>query len=251
MPDIVMHTIFGEEVLDRLQIEVDRDIYSFGLVGPDPFLFYHFYLPPFIHRVNRYSSIMHRRHTGDYLVELAYRSRQNPEAFSYLAGFLCHYALDSTVHPYVNRKSKNDIAVHIAIEHRLDKETGRKPILPPFLPDRLKEDVGGAMTKIYGWKDAWEKMKAGRRDMEPFYHMIQNEKDTVNRILYHSHTRAALLTYQTAAVDDIDLRGFWPLYRKAVEAAVRYISAADSFARGEIDEAALREVVGSHSFIDG
>ena len=251
MPDIIVHTCFGEEVRERLQIELDRDIYAFGLIGPDPYLFYHFYIMPFHHRVNRYSSIMHRQHTGDFLVELARRSRKNREVFSYLAGFLCHYALDSTVHPYVNRKAKNGFAMHIAIEHRLDRENGGKLVLPPFLPERLKPDVGGAIVKIYGWRDAWEKMKAGRRDMEPFYHMIQDDKGLLNRILYHSHTKAAWLTYQSNAADDIDLRGFYPLYRKAVEYAVTYIKAADRYARGEINEIQLREVIGNRSYIEG
>ncbi len=251
MPDIVVHAHMGAEVYEKLGLTVNSDIFAFGLLGPDPYLFYRFFIPPFIHRVNRYSSVMHREHTGDFLTELALRSRHDPEVFAYLAGFLCHYALDSSAHPYINRKAKNDIAVHIAIEHRLDRLDGGALRIPPFLPDRLKPAVGGAITKIYGWQDAWDRLKDGHRHMAPFYHMITHETDILNRILYHSHTGAALLTYQSTAVDDLDLRGFYPLYHRAVDRGVVYIKAAQDFVSGSIDEAALRRVIGSRSYIDG
>lgn len=251
MPDIVVHARMGAEVIDKLKIKIDRDAFAFGLLGPDPYLFYRFFLPPFIHRVNRYSSVMHRVHTGAYLTELALRSRGNPELFAYLSGFLCHYALDSSTHPYINRKAKNDPAVHLAIEHRLDKLDGGELKVPPFLPERMKGAVGGAITKIYGWKDAWEKLKEGHSYMEPFYHMITHEGDMLNRILYHSHTKAALLTYQSAAVDELDLRGFYPLYRRAIDRATAYIRSVSDFHNGCIDEAALRQIIGNRSYIDG
>ena len=251
MPDIIVHTHMGQEVYDRLGLTVDRDVFAFGLLGPDPFLFYRCFIPPFVHRVNRYSSVMHREHTGDFLIELAQRSRKNPELFAYLAGFLCHYALDSATHPYINRKAKNDIAMHIAIEHRLDKEDGGDLRLPLFLPERFKKDVGGAIQAIYGWDDAWEKMRTGRRYMDPFYHMINDEHGAVNNILYHTHTRAELLTCRTTRADHIDLRGFAPLYRRAVERGVTYVKAAQDYCSGVIGEDELRRIIGSRSYIDG
>ena len=251
MPDIVVHARFGAEVAEKLGLTVDSDIFAFGLLGPDPYLFYRCLIPPFVHRPNRYSSVMHRQRTGDFLTELARRSRRDPDMFAYLAGFLCHYALDSSTHPYINRKAKNDIALHIAIEHRLDQMDGGERRIPPFLPDRMKNTVGGAITKIYGWDDAWEKLREGRRWMTPFYHMITHENDVANRILYHSRTRAAMLTCQSAAADDIDLRGFYPLYRRAVDRAIAYVQAAMEFTSGDIEEKQFREIIGNHSYIDG
>ena len=251
MPDIVVHAHMGQEVYDRLALTADRDVFAFGLLGPDPFLFYRCFVPPFVHRVNRYSSVMHRERTGDFLIELARRSRRNQELFAYLAGFLCHYALDATTHPYINRKAKGDIAVHLALEHRLNKIDGGELRLPPFLPVRMKDDVGGAIAAIYGWTDAWKRMKTGYSYMDPFYHMIRDDKSLVNNILYHTHTRAELLTYRTTRADHIDLRGFWPLYRRAVEYGVTYVKAAEDYVNGDIDEDTLKSVIGSRSYIDG
>lgn len=251
MPDIIVHRSFGAEVLKRTGIDVERDIYDFGLLGPDPYLFYHFYVPPFRNLVNHYSYVMHRRHTGDFLVALAYHARESHEVYSYLAGFLCHYALDATTHPYINRMSNNRYIMHMAIEHKLDNMDGGEPHIPPFLPESLKEPVGGTITKIYGWKDAWDKFKKGHRDMTPFHKLVEDQNGTLDRFASKTHTKLNLVSYRSKALDDMDLSGFYPLYRRALNVAEKYVNAATAFVNGEIDEAALREVIGSRSYIDG
>lgn len=251
MPDIVMHTAFGAEVSELTGLTVDRDIYNFGLLGPDPYLFYRFYLPPFRNRVNRCASVMHRERTGDFLMELMRRAKENRMVFSYAAGFLCHYALDSNTHPYINRKAKNSAAMHMAIEHKLDKLNGGAIRIPPFLPESLKDDVGGAITAIYGWDDAWEKLRQGHRDMTPFYRLVEDKSGRLDRIASKTHTKLALISYRSTAIDDMDLRGFDPLYRRALDDAVRYIQAAQAFVGGGMDETELRAVIGSRSYIEG
>lgn len=251
MPDIVVHTKFGAEVWERLGLALDRAVYDFGLLGPDPYLFYRFYLPPFRNRVNRYSSAMHRTHTGDFLIRLAYRARENGEALAYLCGFLCHYALDSTAHPYINAKAENSGAMHMAIEHRLDKLSGGDVRIPPFLPESLREDVGGTITAVYGWDDAWEKLREGRRDMAPFYRLVSDRSGRLDRLFGRTGSKLRLISYQSSAVDGMDLSGFEPLYRRALDDAVRFIEAALSFAAGEIGEEVLRSVIGSRSYIEG
>lgn len=251
MPDIVVHTAFGAEVLARTGLGADRDIYDFGLLGPDPYLFYRFYVPPFRNRVNRYASVIHRERTGDFLIELARRSRGSREVFSYLAGFLCHYALDSNTHPYINRKSKGSAVMHMAIEHKLDNMNGGDVRIPPFLPESMKDAVGGAITAVYGWPDAWEKLRQGHRDMAPFYRLVTDRKGRLDRFASKTHTKLELVSYRSKALDSMDLRGFCPLYRRALDDAVRYIEAARAYADGMIDEAALRAVIGSRSYIEG
>lgn len=251
MPDIVVHSRFGWQIAQKLMLDVDRDIYNFGLLGPDPYLFYRFYLPPFKHRVNKYASVMHREHTGDFLTELALRARGNREMFSYLAGFLCHYALDSDTHPYINRKAKNSFAMHMAIEHKLDKLNGGKICIPPFLPDSMQEDVGGAITKIYGWTDAWDKLKEGHKDMTPFYNIVEDKKGRLNFFASKTHTKLALISYRSKELDSMDLRGFAPLYQRALNDAEKYVTAAQQFVNGEIEVKDLRAVIGSRSYIEG
>ena len=251
MPDIIVHTAFGAEVLERTGLEVVRDIYDFGLQGPDPYLFYRFYLPPFQHRANRYASIMHRERTGDFLLELARRSKESREMFSFFAGFLCHYALDSNTHPYINRKAKNKPIMHMAIEHKLDNMNGGEIRIPPFLPESLKEPVGGAITKIYGWDDAWEKLRQGHRDMIPFYRIVGDKSGRLDWAARKTHTKLALISYRSKSLDKMELSGFLPLYKKALDCAVRYVEAARAFVDGEIGEEELSKVIGSRSYNDG
>lgn len=251
MPDIVVHTKFGAEVFERLRPDIDRDIYNFGLLGPDPYLFYRFYLPPFRNRVNRYSAVMHRERTGDFLMELAGRAEHSREVLSYLCGFLCHYALDSVTHPYINDKADHSAAMHMAVEHRLDKMSGDNICIPPFLPQSLREDVGGAIAEIYGWPDAWEKLREGRRDMAPFYRIVSDKNGRLDTLGRLTHTGLRLVSYRSRAVDDMDLSGFWTLYRQALDDAVRFIIAVLRFTDGCIGEAQLGEIIGCRSYIDG
>lgn len=248
MPDIVVHTRFGAEVLDRLELEVDRRVYDFGLMGPDPYLFYHWYVPPFRNRVNRYSAVMHTKRTGDFLIELSRRARESLEVFSYLCGFLCHYALDSTAHPYINRLAKYRSIMHMAIEHRLDVLSGGDIRIPPFLPQSMREDIGGAIEQIYGWDDAWDKLRDGRRDMASCYRIAADESGKLDRLTGRTHTDLRLLSYRSKALDGLDLSGFDPLYRRALDDAVRFIAAAQTYVGGNLDESTLREVIGSRSY---
>ena len=251
MPDIIVHTGFGAEIFDRMQLDVNRKIFDFGLLGPDPYLFYNFFVPPFRNRVNRYSSVMHREHTGDFLFELASRAKGDLDVFSYLAGFLCHYALDSSTHPYINRKAKNSAAMHMAIEHKLDNMSGGRLCIPPFLPESMRGPVGGAITKVYGWDDAWEKLRQGHSHMTPFYRIVTDKNGRLDRIAQRTNTKLRLVSYRSKAIDGMDLRGFYPLYRRALDDAVSFIGAARDFVDGKTGEKEFREAIGSRSYIEG
>ena len=250
MPDIAVHTRFGAQVLEKARIDVDRAVYDFGLLGPDPYLFYRFYVPPFRHEVNRCSSVMHREHTGEFLLELARRAKENRGVFSYLCGFLCHYALDSTTHPYINEMADDRISMHIAIEHRLDLLSGDNVRIPPFLPELLREPVGGAIEKVYGFENAWERFKEGRRDMKPFYAVVTDKNGALDRWA-RKVPKLNRMSYKSHVTDGMDLSGFVPLYHKALCDAQRFIEAAQSFVNGECDEKAFAEVIGDRSYIDG
>ena len=251
MPDIIVHTSFGEKAAERLGLDVDCDIFHFGLLGPDPYLFYRFYVPPFRNRVNRYASVMHSVRTGDFLTELARRAKGSREMFAYLAGFLCHYALDAGTHPYIFRKAKNSGAMHMAIEHRLDNLDGGRIRIPPFLPESMQDGVGGAIRTVYGWDDAWQKLRQGYRDMIRFYRIAEDKNGRLDAFARKTHSKLALISYRSKAIEGMDLRGFEPLYRRAMDDAVRYIGAAQAFVAGETDEERLREVIGSRSYLNG
>ncbi len=82
---------------------VPRDINSFimGANGPDPLLCYQMYNPSRKYRLSDLGHKMHEEKTGLFLKNL-FRFAQTDSQKDYCLGFLCHYSLDSTLHPYIN-----------------------------------------------------------------------------------------------------------------------------------------------------
>lgn len=80
-----------------------RDMSSFilGANGPDPLFCYQMYNPFRRYNLSELGSIMHKEKTGLFLKNL-FRLAQTDAQKDYCLGFLCHYSLDSVIHPYVN-----------------------------------------------------------------------------------------------------------------------------------------------------
>ena len=248
MPDIVMHAVMGKRVRQRLGLDLNDELFRFGLLGPDPFL----YCWP---KYNHYSSIMHRQRCGDFLLELAKRTK-NKDTFSYLCGFLCHYALDSLAHPYIISLAnsmcpdkKQAVFMHIAIEHRLDRDNGGRTEIPPFPSRTIRRAFEGSIEKVYGWKDAWKKLKAGYWHIKPFYAIIRDRYGVVNGILSPFKGSPAMVSAKSRVCDGLDMSDFYPLLDASVEDAVKFIKCAGRFVNGKSGTEEFRTVIGDRSYI--
>ena len=109
MPAIITHDFFGRDVYDALFQTIggsrdEADAFLLGNQGPDP-LFYA--VADF--RATAYHKLgntMHSRKPAELLAALkdslgVLDPEEKPLGRAYALGFLCHYALDSTVHPLV------------------------------------------------------------------------------------------------------------------------------------------------------
>ncbi len=151
MPAIITHDLFGEAVYegDAYFIGIDpeqRFAFLLGNQGPDP-LFYA-RANPSISEFSALGSIMHSQDTDKILMAFhdaldTLTPDEKPVGRAYLLGFLCHYLLDSTVHPlvYANQYAlcdagvegltrKNGNEIHAVIESEFDevmlfKHTGK------------------------------------------------------------------------------------------------------------------------------
>ena len=151
MPAIITHDLFGEAVYegDAYFIGIDpeqRFAFLLGNQGPDP-LFYA-RANPSISEFSSLGSIMHSQDTDKILMAFhdaldTLTPDEKPVGRAYLLGFLCHYLLDSTVHPlvYANQYAlcdagvegltrKNGNEIHAVIESEFDevmlfKRTGK------------------------------------------------------------------------------------------------------------------------------
>ncbi|MDO4183357.1 MAG: zinc dependent phospholipase C family protein [Coriobacteriia bacterium] len=142
MPAIITHEFFGRSVYERLESTIgtsvdEKQAFLLGNQGPDP-LFYAV-AAPLIAGFSAFGSTMHHLHTNEELVAFREALDALPEeeqsvGRAYLLGFLCHYLLDSTMHPLVysqqyalcdagvdglSRKDGNE--VHAIIESELDE----------------------------------------------------------------------------------------------------------------------------------
>ena len=77
------------------------DAFILGSNGPDPLFFYQMHNPFRRYSLDKLGTYMHNHKTGAFLQNL-FRLAQTDAQKDYCLGFLCHYSLDSNLHPYVN-----------------------------------------------------------------------------------------------------------------------------------------------------
>ena len=102
MPDGYAHRYNGQCAMDIAKYK-PRNYRAFvlGCSGPDPFYFYQMYNPLRKTSMDKLALRMHTENTGLFLQNL-FRFAQTNAQKDYCLGFLCHYALDSVMHPYIN-----------------------------------------------------------------------------------------------------------------------------------------------------
>ena len=109
MPAIITHDLFGKDVYGETfdTIGGSRDAaeaFLLGNQGPDPLFFV---APdPRYRRAGKLASTLHRARPAEFLVALKSAVRELPAqersvGRAYALGYVCHYLLDSTVHPLV------------------------------------------------------------------------------------------------------------------------------------------------------
>lgn len=127
MPSLYAHYTFGQKVKkllpEEIQICIDlyKDQYDLGLQGPDVLFFYR---PLKMNPVRYLGHKLHKKPAAFYfkkmLAVVEEKGPYSPET-AYLLGVLCHFMLDSRVHPYVNRKMEETGLGHIDMEGEFEK----------------------------------------------------------------------------------------------------------------------------------
>lgn len=293
MPDFAVHYAFGQEVRGALAPETADRLreapYIFGLFGPDPWFMYHLW-----ERGRGRGRTMHTRKTGAFLTALAVQAREaegaeaREQIFSYLAGFLCHYALDAGAHPYIIYETTERCRkkrAHQAMERTMDVREmtrqgdwgGRHPLTEKYyprlrLPPEMRAAMDAAYRQVYGWEHAWRTENRCYALYRQVYRRMENPRGWVTR-LARKEGREALqaFSYAGSYLRDADVENnehrewehpyvpgrvsrasFGELREAARAEAVRMISAARRFADDpDMTEEALREAIGNRSYLSG
>ena len=287
---MVLHASFGREVLSSLPPEMREAVLpepcTFALFGPDPWFMYQ----PWIRREGR-GRRMHTTRPGAFLMALARRAAScacRKEMFSYLAGFLCHYALDSVTHPYIIyvTTAEHDFPrSHMSLEHALDIERMRRdgcwgerhPVtdhyFPPLrLPASMRPDLDAVFRQVYGWDGCWKALNRSLRRSRRVYRLLENPrglaarlarltKKTVLRSLAYSESQFLNLDPENTErrswrhSHDPSLSftdSFADLYGRARSLAVSLIEACYRFVfLGEGTEEELAAMIGNRSYLSG
>ncbi len=255
MPDIVAHVSMGNKVLAMLDTEIaaciDPSVFRFGILGPDPYIYYRFFAPFFRCGVNKRGAIMHREKTGVFLTELAKVSGENG-MFSFLAGFLCHFALDANAHPYINAKAKGNSNLHTAIEHKLDmlelqrQGTDVRAIDRLFEPYQKLPAVGQVLKHVYGWQMDYS--RSSYKHMRLFHYIVKDRWGILNGMFGHMHSRLAALSYKTKLCEGLDLKEYQEFEARAVQEACELVSEAYRIMKGEASVQRFGMLVGSRCY---
>ncbi|MDO5146075.1 MAG: zinc dependent phospholipase C family protein [Eubacteriales bacterium] len=138
MPTTYTHYAYGQEVFQRLSPELRKQIrpymgyYHIGVHGPDILFYYRSFRK---NGMNQYGVKVHQepmRCFLEYAFSVYGRQDHKEEAFAYLAGFMTHYILDSTCHPYIRKRIRETGISHAEIETDWDylmmKKYGKNPL---------------------------------------------------------------------------------------------------------------------------
>ena len=150
MPACLTHYYFAQNVRESLEEKASLNLcaYAWGAQGPD-FFFCHRFLPFWKGRsLKDYGGRLHRETPSKVLGAMRDFLKEHPDPVyrSYVWGFVCHYSLDCTAHPYVNwlavelakqRPWETPSTMHGEIESALDAiilrfETGKLPSEVPL-----------------------------------------------------------------------------------------------------------------------
>lgn len=179
MPALITHDTFGQDIYDQLSGTIgarrdETEAFLLGNQGPDP-LFYSL-LVPRLRAFNRLGSIMHNEKPNELLSALKASlaildENERRVGRAYALGFLCHYTLDSAMHPLVffneyrlcdagepGLSRENGSEVHAVIESEFDEMvlfTRRGETVATFDPSRsiLRADdfVLATVSKMYAY----------------------------------------------------------------------------------------------------
>lgn len=127
MPTTYTHYRFGKDVLDalprriRTAMETNRELFDIGLHGPDILFYYRALIP---NSVSGQGYGMHKQ-MADLFFERAKKVIDDADdktmSRAYIYGFICHFALDSECHPYVEKMIQKSGIGHSEIEMEFDR----------------------------------------------------------------------------------------------------------------------------------
>ena len=219
MPSSMTHGYFCKDIFGKVDKNIKNKIKNsinyfkvFGQ-GPDPYFFYDFHLTKRskdVHKINK--AMQHSKVNKHFLKLINYINENgyysNSEVMSYLYGQICHFVLDSTIHPYIiystgmyDEKTPSTYkynGLHEEMEYYIDCYMiwKREKILPKDykiykhlfdingFSNELKTTISDVIYAVYGFKDAGNIYYKSIMDMNKFYYVFNYDKNGIKKCIY-------------------------------------------------------------------
>lgn len=155
MPNYYAHLQFGARVRSALpdplrqRLGGEREAFDVGCYGPDPLFFYGLLRENPVRqlglRMHKVSALPAFRRLAGLIAE------GRPGGAGYAAGFLCHFALDSGCHGYIEARAAEGRVSHLQMEGEYDRVLMERSGIDPLretpmprhnLPRRVLETIG-------------------------------------------------------------------------------------------------------------
>ncbi len=189
MPELITHCLISDKVSAKIE---DKDIralisrfpkeFMLGAQGGDLFFFYHYGLLKKKESVPEFGERLHVEKVDAFFKAGAEYIKAHPSEplLSYFLGYLCHYAADRNVHPFVYKKSNNTTTEHHHIEFMLGKQfltdtTGESALdfdmSAPFdfeLSDDISDFYIDLADRLYNQTLTREQIRQTKQDFRDF-----------------------------------------------------------------------------------
>ena len=183
MPSTYAHRRFGANVLDHLpaplreKLEAHRELYDIGLHGPDLLFYYHAEKSTPVAALGNAMHDEPGRMFFDRARRVVHEEADREAALAYALGFVCHFALDSTCHPFVEQFTRESGVTHCEIETEFDNMLLRRDGYDPlkfFTASHIhpSEKNAGIIAPFYENVTADETYGA-MRGMVRVHHLLQ------------------------------------------------------------------------------
>lgn len=241
MPAGFAHDSFGKIVYKelpdamRLRLGIYQEQFRFGLQGPD--VLFHYNLTCY-NRVNTRGVEIHKepaRKLFEPAIQYCKENGIENSLYSYMMGCVCHFALDSAAHPYVNASVNNLGVSHSEIESEFEKfllkRAGRDPHRY-YLSRLIPRDRETAQAMQIMYRDFTEKeMMRAMKDMSLIRNVLvaptKLKKNTLLAFMHvtgrYDEIQGQVIRFMDNPICEETNKKLFEIYKEAVPEAVNMI----------------------------
>ncbi len=220
MPSSVTHSYFATDVFEKCNKNVKNKLKNyinylkvFGQ-GPDPYFFYDLHLTNKSKKIYEINKSMQHTNINKHFIKLINYINEknyyyNGQVMAYLYGQICHFVLDTTVHPYIiystgiyDSKDSSTFKYngkHEEMEYYIDCYLifQREKILPRkykvyknlFNIDKFNNELENCITDVikdvYGYDNVGKIYYKSIMDMKKFYHIFNYDRLGIKKCIYY------------------------------------------------------------------